>query len=98
MTIPRNGDRCPACGGSGDRYMSGDAHRSAGIVPCHFSTSRRVPGSNTTYVDLKCVGGVLTREHSVPEPECSRLNDIDAAAKVLEKQRKLMRAYSEHYE
>lgn len=39
----RNGDICPCCKGQGEYELQRDAHRSSGIVPCHFSTSR--PGS-----------------------------------------------------
>jgi hypothetical protein len=72
-----NGDRCPACGGTGRVYQDRDAHHSAGWIPCRFSTSRTVVGNNTTYVDLRCEGGTLSREHSVPQPERTIMNAND---------------------
>lgn len=77
-----NGDRCPACGGTGKREMERDAHRSGGIVPCGFSTSYRSTSDDIVYVDLRCERGTLSRQHSVPEPERTIMNanDVRAAA------------------
>lgn len=71
----RNEDTCPACGGKGLVFMDMDAHRSAGLIPCGFSTTRVV--EDTSYVDLQCHHGKLTRLFSVPEPERTIMNAND---------------------
>lgn len=75
-----NGDRCPACGGSGTRMLQQDAHRSGGLVPCGFSTSYRSTSDDIVYVDLRCERGTLSRRNSVPEPERTIMNANDKRA------------------
>lgn len=57
------GDNCPRCKGEGSYYMTGDAHRSPGNVPCSFYITRqgKWQGQMHNIIDLQCCNGILRK-------------------------------------
>ncbi len=53
----REGDECPGCQGLGSVFQERDCHKSAGWIPCEFTTSEQ--RGDTRYIVLRCIRGKL---------------------------------------